>query len=58
VLARAHVRRLGARAVADAVVALDDQAAAAALAELDRRRQADRARPDDENVDRRKKLAH
>ena len=48
--AGAHIRRLGARAIADAVVALDDDAADAAPSELDGRRKADRAGADDQDV--------
>ena len=57
-LARAHIGGLGARTVTDAIVALDDEAATAAPAELDRRGETDRAGAGDEDVDVVGRVAH
>ena len=48
---RADIGRFGARTISDAIVAFDDEAAAAAPAEFDGCRETNRARPSDEDVD-------
>jgi hypothetical protein len=49
-LARAHIRGLGARTITRPVIALDHNAAHTAQAKLDRRRKPDRTGADDHDV--------